>query len=153
MPGGITQRAREAARLRRSDTRPPATWSDPNWVERAHLAVGELADLLAVPRDRIELAVDYTRDYGDWPWPRMTVADPDGTVHHFTAAYNLAAQICALAPCPTCGQQVPLIWIRTLADYGDLLDGTALTEDEFDPVAEFRGDPGHAEACPHREHR
>lgn len=152
-PGTLTARALQAARQRRTDTRFPSTWSDANWAERAHACAAHLADLLQIPRDRIEVAADYTRDYGDWPWPLMTVTDPGATVHRFTAAYNLPAQICALGPCPTCGHQVPLIWIHTLADYGDLLAGTALTQEVFDPVAEFRGDPGHDDSCPHRGHR
>jgi hypothetical protein len=151
-PAALAARAQAAALARREDTRHPPTWSDPTWAERAHAVVSALADLLAIPRHRIALSVDYLRDYGDWPWPQMTVTDPDGTIHTFTAAYNLPARLCALGPCPTCRHQVPLITIRTLADYGDLLDGTALAENTFDPVAEFRGDPGHADACPHRIH-
>lgn len=78
----------------------------------------------------------------------MTVTDPDGTTHRFAAAYNRAEHIVSLGPCPYCGQEVPLTWLRTLADYGDQLDGTSLTPDTFDPVAEFRADPGHADTCP-----
>ncbi len=149
MSGSITARARHAARQRRDDTRIPATWRDQRWSEQAHAAARTLADLLAVPRQRVHLAPDHTRAYGAWVWPRMTVTDTTGHLHLFVASYNDPERLIALAACPACGGEVPLTWIRTLADYGDLLEGAALDPDAFDPVPEFRADPGHTAHCPH----
>jgi hypothetical protein len=81
----------------------------------------------------------------------LTVTEPDGTAHRFLGAHNNPDQIFALGTCPACGREVPLTWVRSLADYGAHLDGTALSEDAFDPVAEFRGDSGHTPACPHAQ--
>lgn len=148
-PGSITARARHAARARRSDKRTPPTWSDERWTEQAHAAARHLADLLAVARDRVHLAPDYTRAYGQWVWPQITVTDTTGHLLRFVASYNDPERLLALGSCPACGGEVPLTWIRTLADYGDLLDGTALSPDAFDPVPEFRADPGHRAPCPH----
>jgi hypothetical protein len=148
-PGSITARARRAACERRDDMRTPATWRDERWSERAHAAARELADLLAVARERVHLAADHTRAYGEWVWPQMTATDTTGHLHRFVASYNDPERLLALGSCPACGGEVPLTWVRTLADYGDLLDGTALEPGTFDPVPEFRGDPGHRAHCPH----
>src|SRR6185312_16038846 len=86
-PGSITARALNAARARRDDTRTPATWRDEDWVARAHAAAQNLADLLAVPRDRIQIVPDYSRAYGAWVWPRITATDTIGHPHRFVAAF------------------------------------------------------------------
>lgn len=150
-PGGITARALKAAARRHQDTTTPPTWNDELWSQRAEACTRELADLLGITHGQVETTADYTRAYGRWPWPHLTVTEPDGTTHRFVAAYNNPDQIFTLGTCPACGQQVPITWLRSLADYGADLDGTNLTEDAFDPVPEFRGDPGHAPSCPHKE--
>jgi hypothetical protein len=146
---GITERAIAAAATRRTDTRTPATWSDQHWVERAHACAGALAEILLIPRHHVGLQPDYTRAYGGWVWPLLTAADHDGSTLRFLGSYGDPERVIALGPCPTCAGEVPLIWTRTLADLGDQLDGTALAKDVFDPVPEFRGDPGHHPTCPH----
>lgn len=148
-PGSITARARDAARQRRDDTRTPATWRDEDWAARAHAAAENLADLLAVPRDRVQIVPDYSRAYGAWVWPRITATDTTGHPYRFVAAFNDPARLLALGSCPACGGEVPHTWVRTLADYGEHLEGTAPTPGTFDHVPEFRGDPGHHTDCPH----
>lgn len=150
-PAGITARALKAAAQRRQDATNPPTWSDELWSRRAEASARELADLLGITRGKVETTPDYTRAYGQWPWPRLTVTEPDGTVHRFVAAHNNPDQIFTLGTCPTCGHEVPITWLRSLADYGSELDGTSLTDEAFDPVPEFRGDPGHTPTCPHSE--
>ena len=150
-PGGITARAVQAAAERRRGTADPATWRDARWSERAEACVREVAALLGITGSQVNTQPDHTRAYGGWPWPLLTVTEPDGTEHRFVGAYNNPDQIFALGACPACGREVPITWLRTLADYGSLLDRTALAKDRFDPVAEFRGDPGHATDCPHAD--
>jgi hypothetical protein len=146
---GVTERAIAAAAARRADTRTPASWGDQHWVERAHACVGALAEILLIPRHHVGLQPDYTRAYGGWPWPLLTAADRDAGTLRFHGPYGDPQRITALGPCPTCAGEVPLIWMRTLADLGDLLTGAALTEIAFDPDPEFRADPGHAPTCTH----
>ena len=110
-----------------------------------------MADLLAIARSQVEITPDYARAYGQWPWPRLTVTEPDGTTHHFLGAHNNPDQIFTPGTCHACGREVPITWPRSLADYGTELDGTCTAEDGFDPVPGFRGDPGHAPSCPHAD--
>ena len=150
-PGGITARALHAAVRRRNDTTIPPTWSDERWAQRAEACARELAALLGITSSQVEITPDYTRAYGQWPWPRLTVTEPDGTTHRFLGAHNNPDQIFTLGTCPACGREAPITWLRSLAAYGTELEGTALAEGAFDPVPEFRGDPGHAPSCPHTE--
>lgn len=147
--GGITARALHAADRRRRDTAHPPTWRDERWAERAEACARELAALLGITPNQVQVSPDYTRAYGDWPWPLLTVTEPDGTLHRFLGAHNNPDQIFTLGTCPDCGNEVPLTWLRSLADYGAQLGTTALTDDAFDPVPEFRADPGHTPTCPH----
>jgi hypothetical protein len=149
--GGITARALHAAARRRNDTTIPSTWSDERWAQRAEACARELAALLGITSSQVEVTADYARAYGQWPWPRLTVTEPDGTAHRFLGAHNNPDQIFTLGTCPACGREVPITWLRSLADYGTELDRAALADDAFDPVPEFRGDPGHTAACPHAE--
>jgi len=150
-PVGITARALHAAARRRHDTATPPTWSDERWAQRAEACAHELAALLGIAYSQVEITADYTRAYGQWPWPRLTVTESDGATHRFLGAHNNPDQIFTLGTCPACEREVPITWLRSLVDYGAQLDGTGLTDDAFDPVAEFRGDPGHTAACPHAE--
>ena len=79
--------------------------------------------------------------------PRSTV----GTVTEIYDYMRLMYARVGHPHCPICGREVPITWLRSLADYGAQLDGTGLTDDAFDPVPEFRSDPGHTAACPHAE--
>ena len=148
MTDRITARALGAAARRRHDIRSPPTWRDERWAARAEACARELADLLGITHSQVEISPDYTRAYGQWPWPRLTVTETDGTAHRFVGAFNNPDQIFTLGSCPVCGREVPITWLRSLADY-TVLDATALAQDAFDPVPEFRGDPGHTAACPH----
>lgn len=138
----LTSRALAAADQRREDTAEPATWRNPHWAARAEASATALAQVLGIAREHVTITADHTRAYGAWPWPRLTVT---GSSHEFTAAFNEAAQLMILAPCPDCSQQVPQVRLRHLADLGDVIGGQLPDE----PVHEFRADPGHRPDCPH----
>jgi hypothetical protein len=147
----IAERARHAAHQRDTDTGEPATWRNPRWAERAEACATALATLLQLPRDRIEVTGDTIRKraYGQWPWPRLTATDPDGATYEFFAAYTNPDCLLTIHPCPACLGEVPMAWIKTLADLGDLLTGDLMTRQGWSPAPEFRGDPGHQPHCPH----
>lgn len=138
----LTGRALAAADARRTDTAEPAAWRSPRWAERAEASATALAHVLGVPREHVAITADRTRAYGAWPWPRLTVT---GSSYEFTAAFNDPERLTILASCPDCMQQVPLVWLRHLADLGDLIGGFQPDE----PVDEFHADPGHRPSCQH----
>ncbi|GAA1966536.1 hypothetical protein [Catenulispora subtropica] len=141
----LTIRALDAATQRNLDTAAIATWRNPHWAQRAEACATALAHLLGVPRGQISVHPDLTRAYGHWVWPTLTVTEPGGAQHEFTAAYNDPEQLIILGRCPDCGGQVPLIPLRHLADLGEAISGTPTGE----PAHEFHADPGHHHLCQH----
>jgi hypothetical protein len=138
----LTMRALAAAEQRRDDIAEPASWRNPRWAARAEASATALARILGVGREQVAITADRTRAYGGVPWPTLTVT---GCTHEFTAAFNDPDQLMILAPCPECGNQVPLVRLRHLADLGDLIGSHRPAE----PVPEFLADPGHHHRCPH----
>ncbi|WP_157435810.1 hypothetical protein [Actinospica robiniae] len=61
MPGGITVRALHTADRRRRDSTHPPTWRDERWTERAEACARELAALLGITPDLVQISPDYTR--------------------------------------------------------------------------------------------
>lgn len=138
----LTFRALAAAEQRRDDTAEPATWRNPRWAARAEASATALARILGIGREHVAITPDRTRAYGGWPWPKLTITR---STHEFTAAFNDPDQLMILAPCPDCGNQVPLVRLRHLADLGDLIGGCHPDE----PEREFHADPGHHHRCQH----
>jgi len=150
---GLAERARAAAAQRRTaHAAEPHIRREQRWFALAEQCAAALARVLDTPRDQITIAPDWGRGYSGWTWPRLTLAEPDGSVFEFVAAYNHPGRLLALAPCPHCGQLVPHTAVGHLADLGELLDycagRAAEPEQRQQYLHEMHGDFVHDGDCP-----
>jgi len=165
----LTDRARRAAdQARRAD--PDGfdnRFADPGaWKTRARYALA-LAVLLGIDPADVTVRDDPVRRYGArYPVPLLHAADatvsgePSGSTAEgwwFIPETGDRESFLALGACPSCGSQVPVARIASLADLGDLLgrdlgrwDDPAAPASDRLPI-EFDGDPGHHPGCPHHD--
>lgn len=165
----LTDRARRAAdQARRAD--PDGfdnRFADTGaWKTRARYALA-LAVLLGIDPADVTVRDDPVRRYGArYPVPLLHAADATvsgepsgGTVEGwwFIPETGDRESFLALSACPSCGSQVPVARIASLADLGDLLgrdlghwDDPAAPASDRLPI-EFDGDPGHHPGCPHHD--
>jgi hypothetical protein len=144
-PASLAERARAAARTRTDSDDP--NWPDLPWLRRARYTARRLAQTLGIPAEYVAVEPSPLRRRSGWAWPELTVTD-HGTAYRFVAAYCDPDQITALEPCPFCEGEVPTFPIRSLADLGDLINGTT-TDHDVDLSSAFDQDPGHRRECPH----
>ncbi len=145
VPTALAERARAAARTRADSDDPD--WPDLTWLRRARAITRRLAHCLGIPAEYVAVQASPLRRRGGWPWPELTITD-HGARYRFIAVNCDPDQITALEPCPFCEHEVPTFPVRSLADLGDLINGTT-TDNDVDLSTAFDQDPGHQADCPH----